>query len=558
MAKNALFLSSLFIGVLTLLVSVFPKEAEPPSKQYSKIKRENFKEILGQVDRSMESNWRSLGLQPMKNTNELQIARRLALSLMGTLPSLEEIRLFEAQPEGQRVEWYLHKIFSDRRYADYMAERLTRATVGVKEGPFLVYRRRRYRAWLSEQLAKNKSYGKIVREMIDTTGLWTDKPATNFLTVEILPDTDLPQPAPLAGRVARTFIGIRMDCAECHDHPFERWKQEDFHGLAAYFAHSRNSILGIHDLDVTGKKARWVKKEREKGEKNTPFGEYMVEKNGEKTTYMPQVPFHKNLLPDQGTRRSRLATWLTHKENDYFARATVNRFWALVFGRPLLEPVDDLPATGPYPPPLEILAKDFADHNFDIHRLITIMALSKAFALDSKTDPDDPKAPELTEDHGFNFAAFPLTQLRPEQVIGGLIQSSSLTTIDTESFWLWRFTRVTQENDFLKRYGDMGEDKFESGVGTIPQRLLLMNGKISRERIKGDIINASGHIAMLAKDDALAIESIWLCVFSRRPSPEEKEHFQAKLKGLTGDSRKRALEDIHWTLINSTEFSWNH
>ncbi|MDF1663826.1 MAG: DUF1549 domain-containing protein [Planctomycetota bacterium] len=558
MAKNALFLISLFLGVLTLLVSVFPKEAEPPEKEYSKIQRESFQDILQRVDHSMAANWQSLDLEPMKSTSELQVARRLAISLMGTLPSLEEIRQLEAQPEGKRIEWYLHKIFSDRRYADYMAERLTRATVGVKEGPFLVYRRRRYRAWLSEQLAKNTPYGQMVREMIDTTGLWTDKPATNFLTVEILPDTDVPRPAPLAGRVARTFVGIRMDCAECHDHPFERWKQKDFHGLAAYFSHSRNSILGIHDLDVTGKKARWVKKKREKGEKNTPISEYMVEQNGVKTTYMPQVPFHKDLLPETGTRRSRLATWLTHKDNDYFARATVNRFWALIFGRPLLEPVDDLPAKGPYPPPLEVLAKDFAENNYDLHRLITIIALSKAFSLDSKSDPDDPDAPEMTEDHSLNFAAFPLTQLRPEQVIGGLIQSSSLPTIDTESFWLWRLIRVTQENDFLKRYGDMGEDKFESGVGTIPQRLLLMNGKIARERIKGDILNASGHIAMLTRNDAQAIEAMWLCIFSRRPSPEELEHFEAKLTGLKGDKRKRALEDIHWTLVNSTEFSWNH
>jgi hypothetical protein len=565
MAKNALFLTALCMGAIGLIAAVFPAATKAPERvKRGQIKGERVSDIVQQLDASMAANWRTLQIAAMKPAPELMIARRLALSLMGTVPSLEEIRRFEAQPKGQRVGWYLQHIFGDRRYADYLAERMTRATVGVKDGPFLVYRRRRYRAWLSEQFASNKSYGKVVHEMIATTGVWTDKPATNFLTVELAPEDDRPQPVPLAGRVSRTFIGIRMDCAECHDHPFENWQRKDFHGLAAFFNYSRNSLLGIHDLDKSAKTLRAARKKAKKEAKRgrpavREIGEYFIEKNDKKTEFKPSVPFYKELLPASGARRERLASWVTHKENQHFARATVNRFWAFMFGRPLLEPVDDLPTEGPFPPPLEILARDFADNNHDLQRLITIIAFSKAFQMNSRSDPDDLGAPEITEDHELHFATFPLTQLRPEQVVGSLIQSASISTIDNESFWLWRFIRVTQENEFLKRYGDTGEDKFESGVGTIPQRLLLMNGKIVRERTKGELINSSGRIAMLAKDDAKAIESIWLCTFTRRPSKEELEHFKASLKNhKKSDSRARILEDIQWTLVNSTEFSWNH
>ena len=169
------------------------------------------------------------------------------------------------------------------------------------------------------------------------------------------------------------------------------------------------------------------------------------------------------------------------------ARATVNRVWALLFGRPLVEPVDDLPAAGELHPALVLLADDFAAHGYDLHRLIRIIAATEVFRLDSATQQSEMP----TEAHEEAWAVFPLTRLRPEQVAGALFQAASLTTLGPQSHWFVRLVSYTGRNDFVRRYGDTGEDEFDARGGTIPQRLLLMNGEIVRERIKDDLFNAA-------------------------------------------------------------------
>jgi hypothetical protein len=151
-----------------------------------------------------------------------------------------------------------------------------------------------------------------------------------------------------------------------------------------------------------------------------------------------------------------------------------------------------------------------------------------------------------------------LTRLRPEQVAGALFQAASLTTLGPESHWFARLIALTGRNDFVKRYGDMGEDEFDARGGTIPQRLLLMNGEVVREQIKDGLFGATSQIASLASDDSRAVEAAYLAVLTRRPSAEESAHFAGRLAGTSGDERKRCLSDLYWTLVNSTEFSWNH
>ncbi len=218
--------------------------------------------------------------------DDLAIIRRLSLALTGTIPSLEEIRLLEAQPEPQRIVWWLDGLLADRRSSDYLAERFARAFVGVQDGPLIIYRRRRFVAWLADELSNNRPYDQIVRQMISASGLWTDHPATNFITVTIKPDQDTgPDAEDLAVRVSRTFLGIRMDCAQCHDHPFERWKQRDFQSLAAFFGQTEQTFRGIQD-DALGK--------------------FAIEnrKTGKLETVNPGVPLATDLLPATGTRRA--------------------------------------------------------------------------------------------------------------------------------------------------------------------------------------------------------------------------------------------------------------
>jgi hypothetical protein len=151
-----------------------------------------------------------------------------------------------------------------------------------------------------------------------------------------------------------------------------------------------------------------------------------------------------------------------------------------------------------------------------------------------------------------------MTRLRPEQVAGGVLQASSLETVNQGSHIVLQLTRFFQGNDFIQRYGDSGDDEFDGRGGTIPQRLLLMNGQMVYDRTKEDPGNAATRIGWLAPNDRDAIESAYLAVLTRRPTAEEAAHFSERLAGTTGKERSQRLEDLYWALINSTEFSWNH
>jgi len=266
-----------------------------------------------------------------------------------------------------------------------------------------------------------------------------------------------------------------------------------------------------------------------------------------------QPPFSPDLVPAEGTPREQLAAWVTHDQNKPFARAMVNRMWALLFGKPLVEPIDDMPLHGEYPPGLDTLANDFVKHDYDLRHLIRMIAGTKAFQLDSRADFD------VTLDHEDAWAVFPLTRLRSEQMAGGMLQAASLTTIDANSHIFSQLLRFNEQNEFVQRYGDSGEEEFETRAGTIAQRLLMMNGELVRERTKPNpIMNASTRVAMLAPTDEKAVETSYLTVLSRLPTPAEQAHFEELLSGTEGDNRGHRLEDLYWVLVNSTEFSWNH
>jgi hypothetical protein len=148
--------------------------------------------------------------------------------------------------------------------------------------------------------------------------------------------------------------------------------------------------------------------------------------------------------------------------------------------------------------------------------------------------------------------------LRPEQVAGAVFQAASLATLGPQSPWFVRLAFYTGRNEFVRRYGDTGEDEFAVRGGTIPQRLLLMNGELVREKTKDGLFNASRRIAELAPDDRKAVEVAYLTVMTRRPTSEELAHFENRLSGTKDQERRDRLTDLFWTLLNTTEFSWNH
>ena len=491
--------------------------------------------VAGAVDVEFAQAWARQGVKPAALADEFVVIRRLSLGLLGTIPSYEEIRLARQVPEANRVDWWVSRALQDSRYGDYVAERLARAYAGTESGPFLVFRRRRFVDWLSEQLQQNLPYDVLARSLIASNGMSTSEPATNFITRTVMPGRG-PEEARIAARLSRAFLGIRLDCVECHDDFLDgKWKQRDFHQLAAFFERTELSATGVADT------------------RTKPY-EVRFRGQVEAVPVEAAVPFGAEWLPAQGGPRERLAAWVTDPRNRGFSRTAVNRVWALLFGQPLVSPIDRIGLDDPVPPGLDLLARDFATHGHDLRRLIRIVAATEVFRRQSVApEGAEPAACEAV------WASFPMSRLRPEQVARSIYQAASLGTVDAASHILLRLQRLGETNDFVTRYGDMGENEFEPVSATVPQRLLLMNGKLVQERTKENpIINASTRIGMLAASDDAAVEAAYLAILSRTPSTAERAHFVKSLEGSRKSERSRRMEDLYWSLFNSTEFSWNH
>lgn len=573
----------LAVGAIVARAARDPLKLSSP-KAWATPPASDISPVVARVDELFEQRWSEAGLVPAVPAEPLQVLRRLSLALHGTIPSLEEIREFEADDRPDRLERWTARMLADRRFADYFAERLARGFVGKEVRQFIVFRRDRFVRWLSEQIQKNTPYDQIVRTMITSTGLWTDRPETNFVSAAKNED-DLDENK-LAGRTVRAFLGQRIDCAQCHDHPFDHWKQADFEGLAALYGQVQVNLLGVEDKsrDKKGEPIEYTVEDRQTlAERDVPA----------------RVPFCEENLPDDGTRRERLAAWVTHGENRRFDRAIANRVWALLFGRAWHEPVDDLgDPSEDQRDVLDELGTDFRAHGCDLRRMIQVVAASKPFRLTSEWPPPRDEQPaeggslvELAlapvgllaaaargafaptgerllspEDAALDalhraesaWAVFPLVRLRPEQVIGSIRQSVSIQTADADSHWVFRTVRLLQEGEFVRDYGDLGENELHDRGGTIPQRLLMLNGKLAGEAAQGGAINAAGRIAAMASTDAKCIETAYLVCLSRRPGAAEQAHFERRLAGTSGDKRKHTVEDLIWSLFNSTEFSWNH
>jgi Protein of unknown function (DUF1549)/Protein of unknown function (DUF1553) len=522
-------------------------------------------EAVSEVNQWFRQRWSDEGVQPAEQTDDMTVFRRLSLALHGTVPSLEEIRNFQSDRGRNRIERWTARMLQDQRFADYFAERLARSLVGTETGPFIIFRRDRLTSWLSEQLKLDTPWTQITQDLIAAEGLWTDRPSANFITVARISDEEGIDENKLAGRTVRTFLGQRIDCAQCHDHPFdEQWKQQHFEGLAAFFCQAHVGFGGVTDRDTVDGK---------------PVEYHIVEpgQEGEEGRVVdPAVPFSSEWLAETGSHRARLAAWVIHPENQRFERAIANRVWGLVFGRPWYDPVDDLPhPDDSSDDPLDLLGRSFRKHDAKLSTLIRIIAASDVFRLSSESSVD---SRDEFNAQSREWAVFPLIRLRPEQVIGSLFQAAHIRTVDQNSNPLIRLQRFGTENDFLREYGDQGDDELLQQVGTIPQALLRMNGRFTRDLSEVEAFGGPGQILNYSATDAVVVENCFLACVSRRPSPEELAWFVGQLENATDadesdeldenadenaedpqPSRKSdVVRDLYWTLFNSPEFSWNH
>ncbi len=552
-------------------------------------------EIANPYSETIREQWqlqiKNAGLTAAPPADWLTVCRRLSLAMVGSGLSLEEIRSLESLPENQRVARHRDALLNDPRFHDYWAERFTRFYVGADDGPFLVYRRRRFRTWLSDEFAANTRYDALVRKLITAKGVWTDRPEVNFYTVTFDSGDGQPDPIRMAARTCRAFLGIRIDCLQCHNDflgnvsmgdplwmdgtgEFREGTQQDFHALAAFFtAVDSEGLQGLQN-------------------RNADYQYQYLNADSEQPV-APEVPFRRDLLTpraepaavtltsietpaidsetpstdseplkEQATavpfvnERQRLADWITHPENVQFARATVTRVWALLVGTPPADAVDDLPLDSEPSPLMMTLSRAFIESGFDLRYLIRLITDSPAFQVDSRS-PSGDESFEITVRHERAMAAFPVVRLRAEQVAGAAIQAGRVKTLDRETSLLLQLQQFGDRNDFLRRYGDLGEDEFENETITITQRLTMLNGKLTSEVANWNpVLNTSAHVGMFAENDEGVVEALYLANLNRYPTDAEREHFTRRL--AEADSRQNAIVDIVWVLLNSSEFAWNH
>ena len=488
------------------------------------------------VNALLQEAWTDASLEPAAGASDLQVYRRLALALVGTAPSLEEIRRFEAEPSPDRLQQWTTRFIADSRFVEYFAARLGDAFVDPVAEDLKPHQRERFRQWLGNSLQRGTAYSEIARAMIATHGVAADHPATTFVSLELSLGDQAAQR--LAARTSRAFLGQRIDCAQCHDHPFAEWTQPQFEGLAAYYGQVQFREARVQDT------------------RSRPF---VIEddRTQEERTVPPEVPFEPRWVPKTKHLRAKLAAWVTHPENRRFRRAVANRVWGLMLGRPFVSPVDDLPdpSSPDNPDVLDVLATDLADHGDDLRRLIHVIAATRTFNLASTHENLDDEVPaQQLED---SWAVFPVTELSPQQMVRTMQQAAALRTVRSENDNTYTaIRRYEQQFRFVNDYGVAG-DAEDAQASTIPHTIQRLSGHYTRQHSDATLLTAPGRIAALSSDAETCLENCYLVCLSRRPTPTEKKHFESQLSGSL-NRRANAVEDIYWTLFNSAEFCWNH
>jgi hypothetical protein len=489
------------------------------------------------IDDALAKKWKDLGLLPSPLSSDGEFFRRLHLDVIGTLPEPGEVKAFLADKSADKRARAIDRVLDRPEFVDFWA---------LKWGDLLRINRTAlqekgmwsFHNWVRAQLRDNKTVDEFVRDIITAEGsTFTDGPV-NYYQVGRTPDE-------WAETTSQVFLGARMQCAKCHHHPFEKWSQDDYYGMAAFF--SRLGAKPSPEFGIFGRES--VIYIKNAGEVSHP----------RKRTVMKPRPLDGADMDDEFDRRRKLAEWMTAKENPFFARNFANRFWGYLMGRGLVEPLDDIRATNPASNPalLDQLAKDFADHRFDLKHLLRTILNSRAWQASSTTLEGNAADGDNT-----HFTRYTTKRLTAEQMADGL----DFVTGAREKYpGLPLGTRAIQLPDsgvrsyLLDVFGRPARQvtcECERAVKpNIAQALHLLNGDFLNRKISDPL----GRIEKLLagkKNPPEAIEEIYLAALGRPPSAEE----QSKAAGWVEQAGtfREGLQDLMWALLNSREFLFNH
>ncbi len=491
----------------------------------------------GFIDELVSAEWRKLGLGSSAESGDAEFLRRAHVDLTGTLPQPREVREFLASTDPAKRQKLIDSLLERPEYVEYWSLkwsdllRVHRRALGEKGlGSFA--------GWIRAAMRENRPVDKMVREILAAEGNLYTSGAAAFFYIDQTPQD-------LAETTAQVFLGVRLQCARCHHHPFEVWSQDDYYGMAAFFAHVRRKD--------TGDAGRWG-------------GAQLVRLGGaDKITHpatgrpvAPRALGQASPAPEPGGDPRRvLAAWITAPENPMFARNIVNRNWGHFFGRGLVDPVDDLRATNPasHPALLDRLAADFVAHGYDLKHLIRTITTSRAYQLASEPNAD--------RDVDGRFITHHVVRRLTAEVLLDAINQATETDERFENTPLG--TRAISLPDpavasyFLDTFGrPRRTTACECERGTRPdlaQTLHLANSPAIHQKVTAP----EGRVARLikaGKTDAEIIEEFYLATFSRHPDADELQ--QATRLAASAPSRQEGLEDLLWTLLNSGEFALNH
>lgn len=501
------------------------------------------------IDQHVFANLKQIGIPPSPICDDSTFLRRVSLDIGGRLPTLEETKAFIADKAPDKRDRAVEALVNSPDYADFFANKWTALLKNQRTEAADITANFAFHAWMRDNLLANTPYDQLVRQILASTGTIVSNPPVAWYKRVKEPTTQVED-------VAQLFLGVRMQCAQCHHHPFERWTQAEYYHMAAFF-----SQIGRKPTAIAGEDLIFHKR-------GTAQTEHRKTRAMLKPAGLGAAPL--DIAPDDDPRLA-LADWMSKKDNPFFAKALVNRYWKHFFKRGLIEPEDDLRDTNPPTNPelIDALAKHFTDSNFDLKSLVRVIAQSHAYQLSAMPN----------EHNAVDRQAY--SHYYPKRMTAEVLLDSidMVTASKTDFADLPAGTRAislpdnsyTRASPFLKVFGRPDNTSVceceRVSSASLAQSLHLMNAP----DVKAKLTAANGRAEQLTKaemPEPKRIRELYLATYSREPTADEvkiaethlmKPRNDAAGKPLDSQRAKRnGYEDLLWALMNTKEFLFNH
>ncbi|MBX9583274.1 MAG: DUF1549 and DUF1553 domain-containing protein, partial [Gemmataceae bacterium] len=494
------------------------------------------------VDTHVFAKLKQMSIEPSGLCTDDEFVRRAYLDCVGRLPTRAEVEAFLAEKSPGKRETLIDRLVNLPEFADFWALkwadvlRSSQKTI-QKKGSY------GFQVWLRGHFQKNTPIDQIVRELLTASGNTYSNPPANYYRIA-------KDPQSLAETTAQLFLGVRMQCAKCHNHPFEKWTQDDYYGMAAWFARVRQK-----PDPAAGKPA---------GPAAAAAEVVFAARDGEVSqprTGKSMKPRYIGLgdaeVKPGDDRREALAAWLTKPDNPFFAKSVANRVWFHLMGRGIVDPVDDFRESNPAANDelLDALAKDFAANGFDLKYLVRVVMKSRTYQLSAQPT-------ETNKDDGKYFSHAVTKLLTAEQLLDALCD---VTAVPEKFAGLPAGTRAVQLPDgevnhpFLKTFGQPARELAceceRESDGNLAQALQLINGPTVNEKIRNPQ-NRLGKLLGGKLSDDEVLTDVYYAALSRPPTDEEKKLALGHV--AKGADKRKAWEDVLWAVINTREFLFRH